>query len=398
MWNLTKYPLEDNYTTTLTQALSASWTTIYVAGTPNFTFPAWVTTYIVVNPWKTNQETIEVSAYDSSSKTFTVANRNKSKGASVTSTAQVHSVWSTVIISDNFQFWEDILTAINSKINDDWSWAWTSFDLQVSGSNFRIRKDWNDMKLRDDNNNEITLSQLSALSWADTKVAISANDTTPSQLESKLIEWDWISLTKGNAGGNENLTSAIDLDTDSGLEFNSGKLKTKSGSTTQKWIVQMATDAEVEAGTDEEKYVNSKQLKDNASKWFKSFIGTLWTWMSSPYVLTLTHDLWVIPYKIKAYCYDDYIGSSVWTYDGTNYSCIWRRSWGTTSSPIYVNSTSVIGQAWKTSNNNSVNNITNVTVGNITTSTIQIIFTGASDFNGSNTIQKWMIYKFELNI
>lgn len=294
MWNLNKYPLEDNYTTTLTQALSASWTTIYVAGTPNFTFPSWVTTYLVVNPWKTNQETIEVSAYDSSTKTFTVANRNKSKGASVTSTAQVHAVGSTVIISDNYQFWEDILTAINSKINDDWSWVWTSFDLQVSGSNFRIRKDWNDMKLRDDNNNEITLSQLSALSWADTKVAISANDTTPSQLESKLIAWDWISLTKGNAGGNENLTSAIDLDTDSGLEFNSGKLKAKSGSTTQKWIVQMATDAEVTTGTDEEKYVNPKQLKDNTVTLLSKSLTFVAVWYNSQsYSQTITHNLGV---------------------------------------------------------------------------------------------------------
>lgn len=300
MWNLTKYPLEDNYSSVLTQPLSTSWTTVYVKDTPTFTFPTWVTTYLVLNPWKTNQETIEVNSYNSTNNTFSVVNRNKSKGASVTSTAQSHSVWSTVIISDNFKFWEDIVTAINSKINNDWSNVWNTFDLQVGGSNFRIRKDWNDMKFMDDNSNEISLSSLSQLSWTDTRVTISVNDTTSSQLENKLLWWDGISLTKGNAGGNETLTTAIDLDTNSGLEFNNGKLKSRSASTSQEWIVRMATDTEAQAWTNQTLYVNPQQLKNSfsnnsVSKIIQFYIEAKVS-SNTPYTKTITHNLGV-PFK-----------------------------------------------------------------------------------------------------
>ncbi len=50
MADLTVYPLEDDFETTLSQAWDGSTGAVYVNATPNFTFPSGVTTYIVVNP------------------------------------------------------------------------------------------------------------------------------------------------------------------------------------------------------------------------------------------------------------------------------------------------------------------------------------------------------------
>jgi len=117
MSNLTRIPLIDNYRTNLSQEWNWATGTVYVATTPTFTFPSWITTYIVVNPWKTNMQIAEINSYNSTNKTLNVSNITLEKWASVNSTAQTHTVWSEVIISDNYQFWLDILTAINSKID-----------------------------------------------------------------------------------------------------------------------------------------------------------------------------------------------------------------------------------------------------------------------------------------
>lgn len=117
MSNLTNIPLIDNYRTNLSQEWNWATGTVYVATTPTFTFPSWITTYIVVNPWKTNMQIAEINSYNSTNKTLNVSNITLEKWASVNSTAQTHTVWSEVIISDNYQFWLDILTAINSKID-----------------------------------------------------------------------------------------------------------------------------------------------------------------------------------------------------------------------------------------------------------------------------------------
>lgn len=126
MANLTNIPLEDGFKTSLSQTWTWWTGTVYLSATPNFTFPSWVTTYIVVNPWKSNMQVAEINAYDSSAKTVTVSNITLEKWAGVSSTAQTHNVWSEVIISDNFQFWEDIQTAINSKLDNDGDFAWDS--------------------------------------------------------------------------------------------------------------------------------------------------------------------------------------------------------------------------------------------------------------------------------
>ena len=121
MANLTTIPLQDSFDTTLTQELSAAGLTINVAGTPDFTFQSGETTYITLSPGQTNKEVVEVESYDSSAKTITIASggRNQSQGDTVTTTAQVHTVGSKAIISDNYAFWNDIQTSIATKVNTD---------------------------------------------------------------------------------------------------------------------------------------------------------------------------------------------------------------------------------------------------------------------------------------
>lgn len=119
MTDLNVIPLEDNFHTTLAQSWDGSSGTVYVNDTPNFTFPSGVTTYIVVNPGKTNMQVAEIDAYDSALWTMDVTATSVNSSAWVAYSAQSHSVGSIVRISDNYQFWEDIRTAINSKVDSN---------------------------------------------------------------------------------------------------------------------------------------------------------------------------------------------------------------------------------------------------------------------------------------
>ena len=118
MTNLTRIPVQDNYSTTLTAKLTASATdlTIYVKAAPSYT-PTSTATRAVINPGKTNMEVVNISAYDSSAKTFTIpaSGRAQTLKEGVTATVQEHASGSTIMISDNFAFWEDIQDAIATK-------------------------------------------------------------------------------------------------------------------------------------------------------------------------------------------------------------------------------------------------------------------------------------------
>ena len=117
MSQLTNIPLQDNYRSTLSQAWDGNTWTIYVNTVPSFTFPSWVKTYICVDPGKTTMQVARISAYDATLKTITVDSITVDKGNGVAYTAQTHTVGSVIEISDNYQFREDIQTAINTKVN-----------------------------------------------------------------------------------------------------------------------------------------------------------------------------------------------------------------------------------------------------------------------------------------
>ncbi|HNG97344.1 MAG TPA: hypothetical protein PLW93_03670, partial [Candidatus Absconditabacterales bacterium] len=117
MSQLTNIPLQDNYKSTLSQAWDGNIGTIYVNTVPSFTFPSGVKTYICVDPGKTTMQVARISAYDATLKTITVDSITVDKGNGVAYTAQAHTVGSIIEISDNYQFREDIQTAINTKVN-----------------------------------------------------------------------------------------------------------------------------------------------------------------------------------------------------------------------------------------------------------------------------------------
>lgn len=271
MSNLTSYPLQDGFETTLAQAWNGSTWTVYLATSPSFTFPSGVTTYIVVDPGKSNMQVAKIDSYDSGAKTVNVSSVTVNKMAGTVYSTWTHVVGAKVIISDNFAFWEDIKTAINTKLDQTGGNTSTTFDLDLSGSAFRIRKDGNDMKFTDDNTPETTLSQLASGGWADQKVAITINDTTTWVLDSKLTAGDGLKKTVVNPAGNETLDLDIDVadttifvKTSSGagdenkipVLWSSGKLAA--------WFVDIsssiAADADVTTWTDTTKAVNPSQV------------------------------------------------------------------------------------------------------------------------------------------
>ena len=211
MSNLATYPLEDWFITTLAQSWNWAVGTVYVNDTPSFTFPSGVTTYIVVDPGKSTMQAAIIDSYDANANTLNVSSITLNKWAGVAYTQQTHSVGAIVIISDNYQFWEDIATAINSKLGNDGTNSTSAFDLALTGSSWRLRNDGGIMKFRDDANPEVSLSTLASGWGADTKVAVTINDTTPAGLNSKLTAWDWLSKTTINPGGNEQLDLDIDV-------------------------------------------------------------------------------------------------------------------------------------------------------------------------------------------
>lgn len=118
MSDLSIIPVQDWFSTQLAQDWNGATGTVYVLDTPSYT-PTTTNTYIVVNPWKTNMQIAEITDYDSTANTLTVSNVTLLKGLGINSTAPAssHATGSKVIISDNYQFWVDIQTAINSKLD-----------------------------------------------------------------------------------------------------------------------------------------------------------------------------------------------------------------------------------------------------------------------------------------
>lgn len=155
MANTTIIPLENAYKTTLSSSIDNSTTTIAVDSAPSFSVPAGKKIPAVIDPKNSFREVVYITAIAGSNLTV---ERGKADYDGGPSTANTHSAGATFVITNHFGIFDDFADAIDSKLDSDGSNATTTFDLDVSGSNFRIRKDGNDMKFTDDNNPEITLS------------------------------------------------------------------------------------------------------------------------------------------------------------------------------------------------------------------------------------------------
>jgi hypothetical protein len=224
MSNLANFQTENQYESQIVGELSSGTTapfSLEVEDAPALTLDAGQSVYFTIDPGTSKEESIRVSAI--SGTTLTVAARGlpKEKGGSATTTA--HSGGAKIIMSNNWQVYDDIATAINSKLDNDGSNATTSFDLQVSGTDWRIREDSGEMKFTSDTTAEQTLADLAAAAGTDHKFLISSNDTTADYAVSKITGGDGITATETNDGANETLD--LDVDTTDTNKF----VKTSSG-------------------------------------------------------------------------------------------------------------------------------------------------------------------------
>jgi len=97
------------------------------------------------------------------------------------------------------------------------------------------------------------------------------------------------------------------------------------------WLAEMCTDAEVVTGTDEERYINSKQAKDNYQRltsvfqWTRASAAAAWN-------ITYAHGLGVIPKLADITSINNYNADwthSMWFWDWTNNMCTFYR-WAST--------------------------------------------------------------------
>lgn len=129
MADLNKIPLIDFFETTLAQPWDWNTGTVYLNDTPAFTFPSWVTTYVVVEPGTSNMQVAEIDSKGVG--TVNVSSVTVEKWAGVNYSPISHSAQSKVIISDNYQFWKDIRTAINTKLDQD-GWNGLTYATEVA--------------------------------------------------------------------------------------------------------------------------------------------------------------------------------------------------------------------------------------------------------------------------
>jgi hypothetical protein len=121
MADLLTIPYEDDYETTLAQAWNGSATTVYLKNVPTATTPSGSNySYLVVDPWKSIMQVVKVIAWENVGNTATTTTATIKKGSGVNYSAVSHASWATVRFSNNYQFWADIQTSINTKLDQDW--------------------------------------------------------------------------------------------------------------------------------------------------------------------------------------------------------------------------------------------------------------------------------------
>ena len=274
MSQLTNIPLQDNYRSTLSQTWDGNTWTIYVNTVPSFTFPSWVKTYICVDPGKTTMQVARISAYDATLKTITVDSITVDKGNGVAYTAQTHTVGSVIEISDNYQFREDIQTAINTKVNTNSTDTDTGkfadaaardayFTSPVNGNSAYLTAEgkrtdyvwgtWVDRATGTTSNASTTVSG---------KVEISTQTETEDQTATW---WTWAIIVPTNATINPNNITSTAPATGDKIAFadisNSNKLRSTTIQTAVDTARPLATNTEASTGTGTTQSITPAQLK-----------------------------------------------------------------------------------------------------------------------------------------
>lgn len=118
MSDLITIPAEDNFETTLSQAWNGAIGDVLVNDVPVSTIASGEKSYIVVNPGQSNMQVARVSSWATTpTKKFVVDSLAVNEGNATAYTQKSHSANSVVRFSNNYQFWKDIQTAVNSKLD-----------------------------------------------------------------------------------------------------------------------------------------------------------------------------------------------------------------------------------------------------------------------------------------
>lgn len=102
-------------------------------------------------------------------------------------------------------------------------------ELRFNDTATAIWDDGTTLRFKSSSQGSVTLDTLAATGGSDEKVGVSANDTTPAYLDTKITGGDGITVTETDDGGNETLDIDVDLAADGGLEISSGALRAKIG-------------------------------------------------------------------------------------------------------------------------------------------------------------------------
>ena len=194
MTNLKWIPAQDDFETTLSATYNGGVWSMWVFHVPDSTLPAWEYTYAVIEPWTQNMQVVKISGWTNSPKALIVSDVAIEKAEWVNYTAKSHPANSIVRISNNYQFWKDIKTAINSKADPsiiwDYSFSWNQISvtwdiaqvnveelkINTSGSDGLISTNWT-MKLKDKDVWPLSLSQMinPPMSWSAIEVMSEAD-------------------------------------------------------------------------------------------------------------------------------------------------------------------------------------------------------------------------------
>lgn len=384
MTDITTYPMIDDFDTTLAQSWDGAVGTVYLNEAVGITLPASTTTYIVVNPWKSTMQVAKINAVNNTLKTATVSSITVDKGAWVAYTQQSHQVGSVVRISTNYAFWKDIVDAVNTKVNtNDDDIAQGKFaDATARDAYFTSPVNGNSAYLTAEGKR----TDYVAWSWQDRASGTNSNasETVAGRVEIATqaefdawtaTGWTWASVVATNDQIRKQISTAtakttpVNADSigisDSAASWVIKKttltqLKAASdmqATTTTSGFVEMATDAEALAWTNQIRYVNPKQLL--ASKTYNQTItkvnASVNNWSANTTTINLSAKWWFI----TAYWF---VSNSSWSdrnmYSRLQISNDWS-SWSTltdllnatvswtSAQPDFTRSFSFIVSAWK---------------------------------------------------
>lgn len=206
MSNIERIPLQDNYEVELAQGITDTALTFSVDIAPSYT-PTTRKTWAVLNPGKANMELVKVDGYDAGTKEITIPTGGRAQPLyeGHTATAYAHGSGSVVMISDNFAFWDSIYDAVNSKLDSNGGNTGSTFDLDLTGSSWRLRNDAGLMKFTDDQQAEVSLKTLADAAGVNDKAKVSVADTTTGYLNTKVTVGTGLTKTITSPAGDERL-------------------------------------------------------------------------------------------------------------------------------------------------------------------------------------------------